>query len=335
MKKLFTDKKYKNYIILIFLTCFFLLGMAIENKFYLDVCITVVYYAVLSCAWNLMCGYVGEISLGHVAFLGLGQYTCVLLYTKMGLTPWIGMILGSGVAMLLAFLVGVLSLRLKGPFFTLSTIALTTVLQIFAIKFEWLTNGSGGITIPYEPSAKNMIFEGYKPIYLLFIILFVVIVAITIYIDRSRLGSNLIAIRENDLAAASLGINIFKNKVIALLISAFFTSLAGCIYAQYMLFIDPVGSFSTTISEKTAILSIVGGAGTVFGPVIGSVLMTPLEILLRTTLGSTYQGAYMIIYGVILIFVILVIPKGITGTFKICVEKIKLKKCGNKIQQGG
>lgn len=331
MKKIIANKKYRDYVILGIVLVLFLLGLLVNNRFYLDVLISIVYFSVLSCAWNIMCGYVGELSLGHVAFLGLGQYTCVLLYTRMGLTPWVGMLLGSGVAMLLAFLVGVLSLRLKGPFFTLSTIALATVLQIFAIKLDGLTNGAAGVTIPYEPGFSRMIFEGYKPIYILLLILLAVVVLVTIYINHSKLGSNLIAIRENDTAAASLGVNVFRNKVIALLISAFFTSIAGCIYAQYVLFIDPVGAFTTTISEKTAILTLIGGSGTVFGPVIGSVLMTPLEIWLRTTLGSTYQGAYLIIYGIILIFVILVIPKGIVGTIGQIVSKKRTKKLEKQV----
>lgn len=333
MKKILTNKKHKDFLILGIVVLLFLLGLFVENRFYLDVLISIVYFAVLSCGWNIMCGYVGELSLGHVAFLGLGQYSCVLLYTRLGLTPWVGMFLGSAVAMLLAFLIGVLALRLKGPFFTLSTIALATVLQIFVVKLDGLTNGAAGVTIPYEPSIFNMIFEGYKPIYFLFILLLIAVVLVTIYINHSKLGSNLIAIRENDTAAASLGVNVFRNKVIALLISAFFTSIAGCIYAQYVLFIDPVGSFTTTISEKTAILTLIGGSGTVFGPVVGSIIMTPLEIWLRTTLGSTYQGAYLIIYGVILIFVILVIPKGIVGTLSQVISKKRSKKLERELVQ--
>ena len=148
----------------------------------------------------------------------------------------------------------------------------------------------------------------------MFLILLLIVLVTTISIRHSRLGSNLIAIRENDLAASSLGINLFKNQVIALMISAFFTSIAGCLYAQYVLFIYPLGAFDIIISQKAAIFSIIGGAGTVFGPVIGGLVLTPTEIMLRTWLGSTYQGAYLIVYGVLLIFVILVIPNGVIGS---------------------
>ena len=148
----------------------------------------------------------------------------------------------------------------------------------------------------------------------MFLLLLLIVLIANICIHHSRLGSNLIAIRENELAAASLGINLFKNQVIALMISAFFTSIAGCLYAQYVLFINPEGSFDVVMGQKAAILSIVGGAGTVFGPVIGGLTLIPTEIMLRTWLGSTYQGAYLIVYGVLLIFVVLVMPKGIIGS---------------------
>jgi len=304
----------RDYIILGGALLVFLLGLLVENKFYLDILITTVYFSIIASAWNIMCGFAGQLSLGHVAFLGVGQYTSVLLYMKLGVTPWVGILVGSAASMLLACFVGMLALRLKGPFFSLSTIALSTILQIMVIKFAGLTNGSSGITIPFRPSFGNMIFSSYKPYYLLFLILLAAVLALTIHIRYSKLGSNLIAIREDDLAASSLGINLFRNKVIALMISAFFTSMAGCLYAQYMLFIDPVGSFNTVISQKAAILAIIGGAGTVFGPLIGGLILSPTEIMLRTWLGSTYQGAYLIIYGVLLIFVILVIPNGIAGT---------------------
>ncbi|MDR2528584.1 MAG: branched-chain amino acid ABC transporter permease [Synergistaceae bacterium] len=289
-------------------------GLVVDNKFYLDILITSTYYSIIAVAWNIMCGYTGQLSLGHGAFLGIGQYTSVLLYTKLGLTPWLGVFAGGVMAMLLAFLIGVLVLRLKGPFFALSTIALCTILQILAVKFTDLTGGASGITIRFDPALVNIIFRSYKIYFTIFVILLLVVLVTTIRVRHSRLGSNLIAIRENDLAASSLGINLFKNQVIALIISAFFTSVAGCFYAQYVLFIYPEGAFDIIISQKAAILSIVGGAGTVFGPAIGGFVLTPTEIMLRTWLGSTYQGAYLIVYGVLLIFVILVIPNGVIGT---------------------
>jgi len=235
------------------------------------------------------------------------------------------MIAGGLTAMLLALLVGLLALRLKGPFFALATIALTAIMEILAVKFDNLTGGSVGITIPYRPGLENMIFQGYHPTYFLFVCLLAVVLIVTIVINKFRLGSNLVAIRENELTAASLGINVFRNQVYALMISAFFTGVVGTLYAQHVLFIDPAGSFSVVVSEKAALISIIGGAGTVFGPLIGGILLAPTEIFLRTWLGSTYQGAYLIIYGVLLIFVILVIPNGIAGTLGAYIKKTASK----------
>ena len=333
MKQIFLNKKYNSYAVLGIIVLVCLSGLLVQNNYYIDILITVAYYAVLTEAWNIMSGYTGQLSLGHVAFMGLGQYTSVLLYTKLGLTPWVGILVGSLLAMLLAFFVGVFALRLKGPFFALATIAITTILQIVAVKWDGLTSGSSGITIRFEESAGNMIFRSYKPYYFMFICLLALVVGVTIYISRSKLGSDLVATRENDVAAASLGINLFRTRVIALLISAFFTSLAGSLYAQYTLFISPASSFNTVISQKTAILAIVGGSGTVFGPLIGAGILTPLEILLRGYLSSTYQGAYLVIYGVILIVVVLLIPEGIVGKIKHIYGRHKIRQLEAQIEK--
>lgn len=316
--------KNRDYLICAGVIGVLLLGLLSDNKYTLDILITMVYFCIIASSWNIMCGFTGQLSLGHGAFLGLGQYTSTLLFMKLDISPWIGMLLGGVTAMLLATLVGFLALRLKGPFFALATIALTTILEIFAVKFDNITGGSVGITIPYKPSLANMIFKDYHPTYFLFVCLLAIVLIVTILITKSRLGSNLVAIRENDLTAASLGINVFRNQVYALMISSFFTGVVGTLYAQYVLFIDPAGSFSVIISEKAALISIIGGSGTIFGPLIGGILLAPTEIFLRTWLGSTYQGAYLIVYGVLLILVILIIPNGISGTVSAFLHKKKL-----------
>lgn len=319
--------KLNNYVIIAALVLVACLGFFVDNRYTVDILITTLYYTAIACAWNIMCGYAGSLSLGHVAFMGIGQYTTVLLFTKLGISPWIGLWAGVLLSMLLALFIGMLALRLKSFYFSLSTIAVTTILQIFAIKFSGLTGGAVGITVPYNLGFANMIFKESKVYYAMFVVLVAVILITTAYISKSKLGSNLIAIREDDVAASALGINIYRNKIYSLLISALFTSVAGSIYTMYTLFMDPYSAFNTVVSQKAAIITIIGGSGTVFGPLIGGLILGPMEIYLRTALGSTYQGAYLIIYGVVLVAVILYIPNGIYGTVK---NRIARKKAAQK-----
>lgn len=313
MKKL---TKRKDYLAIVIILIVFLLSLFVKDKYQLDVFITTLYFTAIACAWNIMCGFTGNLSLGHASFMGVAQYTMVILYMRAGISPWISMLLGVTLSIVLALFIGVLSLRLKTFYFTLATIALTVIFMLLSIKFDGLTGGSVGITVKYRPGFLNMTFTDSRVYLFMLIILTVAILLFTAYMSKAKLGSNLVAIREDDVAAASLGINVFKNKVIALVISAAFTALAGCIYMMYVLFIDPTSAFNTILSNKAAILTIIGGSGTVFGPLIGGLILGPTEIYLRSLLGSTYQGAYLIIYGVILVCVVLFIPHGIFGTIK-------------------
>jgi branched-chain amino acid transport system permease protein len=290
-------------------------GFFADNNYYLDILITIVFYACMASAWNIVGGYAGQVSVGHVAFLGLGAYTSTILFLKLGVSPIIGIPLGGVVAMALALGIGFLTIRLHGPFFTLSTIAIAEILMVLAIRFHGLTGGSEGLNIPYEPSVYNVVFKSYFVYYTLFVALMAAIVAVISYINTSRTGYYLRAIREDETASSSLGVDILQFKLRALLISAFFTGVGGALYAQYLLFIDPHTVFTVAFSTKVAALSIVGGIGTVIGPIVGSFILTPLEIFLRSQFGGTYQGLYLLIYGVIMLAVIVLIPKGIYGTF--------------------
>jgi len=292
------------------------LGLSVRNSYYLDILISLVFFATTAQAWNIVGGFAGQISIGHVAFLGLGGYTTAILTTRLGITPWIGMVAGGAVAMLLAYLMGTLTIRLKGPFFTLATIVLAELLMIFGVRFDGLTNGSSGINVPYKPSLGNMIFANYNSYFLLFLAILVSITFVTLYIRNSRIGYYLLAIREDEAAASSLGVNVNRYKTIALLISAFFTGIAGAVNVQYLLYIDPHTAFAVESSIKMATLSIIGGVGTVAGPVVGAFLLTPIEMFLRSRLGGTYQGLYLLVYGAIMIVFILAIPQGIVGTLR-------------------
>jgi branched-chain amino acid transport system permease protein len=316
-------------------TAFFIalviLGTQVGNNYYLDFIITIFFMASMASAWNLVGGYAGLISIGHVAFMGLGAYTSSILFVKLGISPLIGIFLGGGVAMLLAFLIGMLTIRLRGPFFTLSTIAIAEILMLLAIRFVGLTGGSQGLDIPYKPSVYNFVFKSYYVYYVIFLVLLAIIIMVVSYINNSKTGCYLKAIREDETAAAALGVSILKYKMIALLISAFFTGVGGSIYAQYLLFIDPHSVFTVGFSTKVAALSIIGGIGTVLGPIVGAFLLTPFEMLLRSQLGGTYQGLYLLMYGAIMIVVILLIPRGIVGTLTEVVKN-KRKKNADSIK---
>lgn len=283
------------------------------NDYLLHLFIMILYYGFLSQSWNIMSGYSGQFSFGHAAFFGIGAYVSSMLLVKMQLTPWIGMLLGAGIALLVGLFIGFLSFRykLKGAYFALATLAFAEILRLLISSLE-LFNKTLGILIPLKADPSMYQFSSRVPY---FYVIFLMMTAVTLFVywmSRNRLGFNLAAIRENEDAAQSLGVNAYRNKMIAIGISAALTALGGTFYAQYLLFIDPSVTFGSDLSLAILLPTIIGGAGTVLGPIIGSFLLTPLGEITRSLLGG-FAGVHLIVYGAILIAVILYLPEGIVG----------------------
>jgi len=281
------------------------------NSFYLNILFTIFMFAGISSAWNIIGGFAGQLSLGHSAFYGLGAYTCGLLLVKLGIPPILGIWASIILASLLAIIIGYPCFRLRGPFFTLATIAVGEVLLILAVNMKTVTAGSEGLSIPFHPSLYNLSFQTKTPYALLGLLFMLISLSAAYIIKKTRLGYELVALRDEDQAAESLGVNTTRAKIVALIISAAITALGGGIYAQYVLFLEPHSEFSLATSVNFAMISMVGGLGTLMGPVIGAFILIPLQEFLRAWLGGASQGLYFFIYGVLLILVVMFMPQGI------------------------
>ncbi|MCC8193743.1 MAG: branched-chain amino acid ABC transporter permease [Deltaproteobacteria bacterium] len=268
------------------------------------IAILVMLYAVLAGAWNLLGGYTGQFSVGHAAFFGIAGYTMGILMAQGMAGPVVGAALGVVLAVALAFLVGFCTMRLRGIFFALTTMALAEILRKIALYQDNLTGGTLGLSLVIPGVSKN---EYYYIILALLICMF----AVLIVFERSRFGLYCIAIRENDDAALATGVNTARIKLYATLISAFFTSLAGAFYAAYIGVIEPDVVFSTNLSIKIIILAIIGGTGSLVGPLLGALVVVIPEELIRGFLGGTYAGVSGIAYGLILVVTILLKPSGL------------------------
>ena len=282
------------------------------DPFYLHVLVMILFYAALSQAWNIISGYGGQLSLGHAGFFGLGAYTSTLLFLQTGLTPWIGGILGGLLAAVTALVISYPCFRLRGPFFALSTVAFGEVIRILAIYFRGLTRGSVGLQIPFRPGLANLVFRS-KASYLYVALGYLLLTTgTTWWIERSKLGHALVALREDEDAAEATGINTHWSKLTAVMVSAFLTALGGVFYSQFVLFIEPYSVFSADLSVQIALAAIIGGIGTVSGPIIGSFIVTPVMEFARAWLGGgSFRGLHFLIYGLVLIFVVILIPQGI------------------------
>ena len=287
-----------------------------RNSFYQDLIIMIFFWGTLAAAWNLLGGFAGQISLGHAAFFGIGAYTSTILYLNFGLSPWIGMFAGAGVSIVVALIVGLPCFRLTSHFFALATIAFAEVLRLLASFWRDLTNGGVGLLIPHEPGFKNFIFEGKLAYTYIILIMLLAIIFVTYLLKKSRFGYYMVALREDQDAAESLGVNITLYKMITLIISVFFTSIAGTFYAQYYAFIDPDIVFASHLSIQLALLSIIGGVGTIFGPILGACFLTPLDVFLRGWLGGVLSGLNFVVYGLVLIIAVRYFPIGIFGWLK-------------------
>jgi branched-chain amino acid transport system permease protein len=284
-----------------------------SNAYYLDVIVQIYLWAAAATAWNLLGGYAGQFSLGHAAFFGIGAYTSSLLFLGIGLTPWLGMLAGGVLAATFALVIGYLSIRLRGPFFTLSTIALAEVLLILAVHWRALTGGAEGVSLPYAASVLAFTFDDKRAYALVGVGLLGLALLVVQRIERARLGYYLVAVREEEEAARAVGVPVLHVKLIAAAASAFLTAMAGTFYAQYVLWIEPAHTFSLDVSVQLALIVIIGGLGTLWGPLIGAALIIPLNMFLRAWLGAAVSGLYLVVYGVVLVLVVLYAREGVVA----------------------
>jgi branched-chain amino acid transport system permease protein len=274
--------------------------------------ILVLMAAQLGVAWNIIGGYAGQISLGQVAFYGLGAYTSTLLFTKFGVNPWIAIPIGGLLAACISLGVGWSCFRLKGHYFAMATIAVAEIIQIVFNNWEF-AGAAVGLNLPMEGGWKFLIFSEKEPYYYLALGLLLLTLAANYAIEKSYLGYYLRAIKDEPDAAQSLGVNLSLYKQIAFAISSFFTALGGSLYAHKELYIDPASVLHTGLSIKMALVSILGGVGTLSGPVIGAAVLTLIEEGTRVIFGGSGKGTDLIIYAALIVVIAVYYPSGVVG----------------------
>jgi branched-chain amino acid transport system permease protein len=286
-------------------------------KYLLEVLISILFFAYVGLAWNILGGYAGQFSFGHAAFFGIGAYTSTLLFLRAGVSPWLGMLVGGLLAAGFGLFEGYLSFRygLRGPYFSLVTLAFAEMLRVVAVNLK-AVGASIGLVIPSGATSPALfVFAGKLPYYYVILVLTALALWITHRLARSRLGYALVAVRENEDAAEAAGVDALGNKLAAMALSSFLTALGGTFYAQYFAYIDPTITFGPAISIQGLLPAIVGGAGTVLGPLLGSFVLTPVSELTRAVLRGR-AGADIMLYGLVLILVISFLPQGLVGWFR-------------------
>ncbi|MGO4328626.1 MULTISPECIES: branched-chain amino acid ABC transporter permease [unclassified Cupriavidus] len=294
------------------------LPLFVKDSYALHSLVMVLYFAYMASAWNFVCGYVGQLSLGHSVFAGGAGYVTVLLFTGLGVSPWLGMLAGGLAAALLSVCIGYPTFKLKGPYFTLTTIAFAEIVRIWIENTDEFLGiplkGAQGLVIP--PSAGGWAvfqFDGKVPYYYIILAMLVAMLLATYALERSRLGYYLKAIRGDEAAAQAVGVSTTKYPLIALAISAFMTGLGGAFYAQFFRYINPERNMGLDLSIDAAIMAIVGGQGTIIGPVLGAFVLHPIAEFTRTYFAGRFLGLHLVIYGLVLIGAVLYFPKGIIG----------------------
>ncbi|RME82750.1 MAG: branched-chain amino acid ABC transporter permease [Caldilineae bacterium] len=280
--------------------------------------ILVVMWSVLGLAWNILGGYAGQVSFGHAIFFGLGAYTSTYLFTEWGISPWLGMFVGAGVAVLVSIVIGWPSFRLVGHYFAIATIAAG---EIFAVIFRnWkAVGGAVGIYLPIIRGDRliDYQFQEFKAgYYYIILAMLALIVLVTYRLERTRMGYYLKAIREDSEAARSLGINITRYKLYAMMISAAFTAIVGTFYAQFVLYISPNTVFALAISIQMALVAILGGTGTLLGPIIGAAVLIPMAEYTRVYLAGRAGGLHLVVYGLLIMLISVYQPAGLMGIYR-------------------
>ena len=288
----------------------------VKGDYYLHVLVGILFFAYMASAWNIVCGYTGQLSLGHSALCGIGGYISTLLFINLGLSPWLGMLVGGACATVVGVLIGYPCFRLRGPYFTLTTIAFAEILRIWAENTEEILGielrGAQGISVPLKGHHPFLFqFDGKVAYFYVILAMLLMVLAVTYWMERSRMGFYLKAVRADQDAAEALGINSTRCLLSAMALSSFLTAMGGSFYAQYFRYINPERNMGLDLSIEFALMGIVGGQGTVLGPVLGAFLLTPAGEISRATLGGRFPGLHLAIYGLVLVLAVMFLPKGL------------------------
>jgi branched-chain amino acid transport system permease protein len=303
------------------------------------VAVRVLIFALMGIGWNIMSGFGGMFSFGHAAYFGIGAYTTAFLLVEYGISPWIGLLLGMAFAMLAAVGISYLAFRykLQGAYYAMSTFAFAEMLRLFVTGNDAL-HRTVGFTVPVlqEESFAMFQFDAGSPMYFwIGLVMVGIALLVSIVFLRSRTGRFTLAVRDDDMAASALGINVLRYKLTAVALSAGITAAAGMLYLQYYMFIDPDLGFGAHVSNNAIITAVVGGAGSIWGPLVGAIVMAPLSDVVAGFLRNPppafeflagHGGLDILLYAVILIAVVILLPKGIYGT----IVKFVNSKRGNK-----
>lgn len=272
--------------------------------------------AIGASAWNLIGGYAGQVSVGHAIFFGAGAYAAIVTYSQFGLPPLAGVPLGVLIAVLIAALIGVPTLRLSGHYFSMATIAVAELVRVLVSNWDWL-GGAQGISGPAVPrSVLDLSFTSALPYYYIFLAVLAAVLLATWRIETSRMGFYLRAIKDSERAARSLGVAAGRYKLYAYMLSAGLTALAGSLYALMFGFVDPESGFGILISVKMLIMAALGGSGLLFGPLIGAMILVPLEEISNSLLGGKGAGLTFVVYGAIIVVIARFLPSGILAVFR-------------------
>jgi branched-chain amino acid transport system permease protein len=290
-----------------------LMTWGLSSGVWLTFIMMALYAALLAQAWNLLGGYGGQFSFGHALFFGTGAYVQAIAQLSWGLNPWLALAVAVGAAAAVGAGVGALTFRygLKGSYFALVTLAFAEVFRILAVSLGF-TGGGVGLMLPLRESFANLQFGSRKG-YIVLVLGFVIAAAlVTAWLRHSRFGAQLQAVRDNEDAARAIGVDPWAVKLGAITLSAAFMGAGGAFYVQVFQYIDPSLAFGSTSSVEALVAAIVGGMGTLWGPVLGAVVLQLLAELTRNLFGQL-PGLNMVVYGAVLVLIVLFVPRGLSG----------------------
>ncbi len=321
MRKFTIRQSIAGVVVLLLLIVF---PFVVRESFHIHVMILVYMFGMLGVAWNIMGGYAGMFSFGQAAFFGIGAYTSSYLSIAFGVNPWIGLIAGGCAAALVAAVIGYPCSNLRGHYFAIASIAFAEIVRIVFNNWQ-IVGAAEGLSLPMQDeSFANFLFNSSKlPYYYIMLAFLLVSLAVCYFIATSKMGYYFRAIKESHKIAEVLGVNVVLYRLMAIMISAFLSAMAGTFYAQYILYIDPGSVMLLATSIQIVLISMLGGASSIMGPVIGAAILIPVSEYTRVTLGYKGTGVDMLIYGLLITLISMYYPEGVWKLFSRLGRKLK------------